>query len=76
MQLTFSCSAKLYACFSASRARRSFSFNENIATDLARLIRLCFTRVFFAANSAVAENDKVNVFYDINLKTTLWRNKQ
>lgn len=49
--ITLSCSD----CFSASRARRSFNFKENIATDLARLIRLCLTRVFFAANSA-AEN--------------------
>lgn len=49
---TFSCSAKLYACFSASRARLSFSFKENIATDRARLMRLCLTRDFFAASSA------------------------
>lgn len=42
-------------CFCSSRARRSFNFKENIATDLARLMRLCLTRDFFAANSA-AEN--------------------
>lgn len=53
--LTFSCSAKLYACFSASRARLSFSFNEKMATDRALLMRLCFTRDFFAANSAAIE---------------------
>lgn len=49
---TFSCSARLYACFSASRALRSFNFSENMATDRARLIRLCLTRDFLAANSA------------------------
>lgn len=46
------------AAFScASLALRSFSFNEKIATDLARFIRLCFTRVFFAASSSAAKTD-------------------
>lgn len=64
-QLTFSCSAKSYACFSASRARLSLSFNENIATERARLMRLCFTRDFLAASSAAVKNkgQKLVVFF-------------
>lgn len=37
---------------SASLARRSFSFRENIATERARFIRLCLTRVFLASRSS------------------------
>lgn len=44
------------AAFSwASRALLSFSFKEKIATDRARFIKLCFTLVFFAANSSAAK---------------------
>lgn len=42
------------AAFSASLARRSFNFNENIATERARFIKLCLTLVFFAASSSAA----------------------
>lgn len=50
--LTFACSIAACAAFSASRCRLSFSFNEKMATDLARFTRLCFNRDFLAANSA------------------------
>lgn len=50
--------ADLFAFSCASRALLSFSFSENIATDLARFIRLCFTRVFFAASSSAAAATK------------------
>lgn len=62
--LTLAFSSAAVACFSASLARRSFNFKENIATDLARLIRLCLTLDFLAANSAAVnpiKNDKYEV---------------
>lgn len=46
----------LAAFSAASRALRSFNFSEKIATERARFIKLCFTRVFFAANSSAAVN--------------------
>lgn len=57
--IALACSAACCACFSASRARRSLSFNENIATERARLTKLCFMRDFLAAASA-AGSVKVN----------------
>lgn len=51
-KLTFACSIAAWAAFSASRCRLSFSFNEKMATDLARFTRLCFILDFLAANSA------------------------
>lgn len=44
----------LLAFSKASRARLSFNFKENIATDLALFMRLCFTLVFFEAASSAA----------------------
>lgn len=50
--LTLACSIAACAAFSASRCRLSFSFNEKMATDLARFTRLCFNLDFLAAASA------------------------
>lgn len=52
---TLACSRAASDIFSASLARRSFSFNENMATERALLIRLCLTRLFLAASSAAIE---------------------
>lgn len=57
--IALACSAAFSACFSASRARLSFSFNENIATERARFTRLCLMRDFLAAASA-AERKLIN----------------
>lgn len=63
--IAFACSAACCACFSASRARRSFNFNENIATERARLTRLCLMRDFLAAASA-AELSKKKLKMNLN----------
>lgn len=68
IDFTFSCSD----CFSASRARRSFSFKENIATDLARLMRLCLTRDFFAANSAAKNYRIFLLIISIGVLLPIW----
>lgn len=51
-----------WAILSASLARRSFSFSENIATDLALFTRLCLIRDFFAANSAAVKRKYEYIF--------------
>lgn len=63
--LAFSC---------ASLARRSFSLSEKMATERARFIRLCFTLVFFAANSSAAAIEPLeNAYHFLESRCYLWR---